>query len=198
MQKLKFRLTLTSEMLGTKAANKDLFADYIASKAPDDDKRREELETAAHKEEAGTTVFHRASDGTPIIWNYQMAGMFKEACGSLRQSDDAQSKELKAYKTKIDGLVFVSPRQLRLSLPPGTQVGICERPLRADTAQGPRVALARSETVPEGTTLEFEVTVLKKELIPLIREWLEYGSLRGLGQWRNSGRGTFTFEELTT
>lgn len=197
MQKLKFRLTLTSEMLGTKAANKDLFADYIASKAPDDDRRREELETAEHKEEAGTTVFHRDTDGTPIIWNYQIAGFFKEACGSLRQADDAQSKELKAYKTKIDGLVFVSPRKLRVAMPQDSKLEICERPLRAETAQGPRVALARSEVVPAGSTIEFEVTVLKKELIPMIREWLEYGALRGLGQWRNSGRGAFTFEELT-
>jgi hypothetical protein len=33
----------------------------------------------------------------------------------------------------------------------------------------------------------------------LLREWLEHGEYRGLGQWRNSGKGTFTvvsFEEL--
>ncbi len=30
----------------------------------------------------------------------------------------------------------------------------------------------------------------------LVREWLTYGRLRGLGQWRNSGKGRFTFEEL--
>jgi hypothetical protein len=28
----------------------------------------------------------------------------------------------------------------------------------------------------------------------LVEEWLEYGELRGLGQWRNSGKGRFTAE----
>lgn len=27
-------------------------------------------------------------------------------------------------------------------------------------------------------------------------EWLDYGKLRGLGQWRNSGKGRFTYELL--
>lgn len=27
-------------------------------------------------------------------------------------------------------------------------------------------------------------------------ERLDYGELRGIGQWRNSGKGRFTYEEL--
>lgn len=30
------------------------------------------------------TVFPRDKDGTPFIWDYQMKGMFKDACGGLR------------------------------------------------------------------------------------------------------------------
>jgi hypothetical protein len=30
----------------------------------------------------------------------------------------------------------------------------------------------------------------------IIREWLDYGKLRGLGQWRNSGKGRFSWVEL--
>ena len=30
----------------------------------------------------------------------------------------------------------------------------------------------------------------------LVLEWLDYGKLRGLGQWRNSGKGRFTYELL--
>ena len=48
--KLKIEITLIEEMLGTKAANPEVFATFIASKAPDGDKRREEIETA---EESG-------------------------------------------------------------------------------------------------------------------------------------------------
>ena len=30
----------------------------------------------------------------------------------------------------------------------------------------------------------------------LVREWLDFGCFNGLGQWRNSGKGRFTWEEL--
>ena len=200
--KVKVKLTLAEEMLGTKAANKDVFADFIASKAPDGDKRKEELDTAEHREEAGTTVFHK-QNGVVGIWDYQIKGFFKDACAALRIADETQSKKLTAYKTKIDQVIFVTPRFIPMVLPQDAKVGICERPLRCDTAQGPRVSVARSETVPAGTVIEFEVTSLASklgkgedavEVEALIEEWFAYGALRGLGQWRNSGKGRFTVE----
>lgn len=196
MNQIKVRLILIEEMLGTKAANKDVFADFIASKAPDDDKRKQELDTAEHREEAGTTVFHR-QDGRPGIWDYQVKGFFKDAAGSMNRFDtDARGglEKLAAYKTKIDGCIFVEPRFIPVQLPEGGVVGVCERPLRADTAQGPRVSVCRSETVPAGSVIECTVTVLSKELVPYVMAWLAYGRLRGLGQWRNSGKGRFTVE----
>jgi len=27
-----------------------------------------------------------------------------------------------------------------------------------------------------------------------VLEWLNYGALRGIGQWRNSGKGRFSYE----
>lgn len=39
--------------------------------------------------------------------------------------------------------------------------------------------------------LEFSVLVMADELVPAVKEWLSYGKLRGLGQWRNSGKGRF-------
>lgn len=193
---MKVRIKLVEEMLGTKAANHDVFADFIASKAPDGDRRKEELDTADHREEAGTTVFHRDDDGTPILWDYQIKGFFKDACGALRRADGTRSKDLKAYKTTIDGVVFAKPRKIRLCMPGASKIGVCERPLRAETAQGPRVSVCRSETVPAGTTLEVEIVTLAESMKPLVREWLDYGALRGLGQWRNSGKGRFEWEEI--
>ena len=195
---MQIKLTLTEEMLGTKAANKDVFADFIASKAPDDDKRREELDTAEHREEAGTTIFH-SQDGKPGIWDYQVKGFFKDACGAMNRFDkDARNglDKLTAYKTKIDGCIFVTPRFIPIIIPAGQKIGICERPLRAETAQGPRVSLCRSETVPAGSTMEFTVKILAKDLLPYVTAWFAYGELRGLGQWRNSGKGRFTVEVL--
>lgn len=187
-------LTLTEEMLGTKAANPDVFADFIASKHPDGTPQKDELDRAEHREEAGTTVFHR-ENGAPGIYDYQIKGFFKDACGAMNRFDkDARNglDKLAAYKTKIDGCIFVSPRFITIGLPEGGAVGVCERPLRADTAQGPRVSVCRSETVPPGSKIAFEVQILSKDLEPYVEEWLKYGALRGLGQWRNSGKGRFT------
>jgi len=63
------------------------------------------------------------------------------------------------------------------------------------SAQGERIALARSETCPAGTQMWFTVTCLW-DYEKLLTEWLDYGRLRGLGQWRNSGKGRFTYEIL--
>lgn len=191
---MKIKLTLTEEMLGTKAANPDVFADYIASKHPSGTPQRDELDKAEHREEAGTSIFHR-EDGVVGIYDYQIKGFFKDACGAMNRFDSKMRgglEKLAAYKTKIDGCIFVAPRFIRITLPDGGKVGVCERPLRADTAQGPRVGLCRSESVPAGSTLDFDVTVMASELVPYVREWFGYGALRGLGQWRNSGKGRFT------
>ena len=33
--------------------------------------------------------------------------------------------------------------------------------------------------------------------VEYVREWLDYGRLNGIGQWRNSGKGRFVWEELS-
>jgi len=194
---MKVIVRLTEEMLGTKAANPDVFADFIASKHPSGTPAKDELDNAEHREEAGTTVFH-AQDGVIGIYDYQIKGFFKDACGAMNRFDkEARNglEKLTAYKTKIDGCIFVTPRFIPITLPPGSAVGICERPLRAETAQGPRVSVCRSQTAPVGSMMEFEVQVLSKELLPYVEAWFGYGKLRGLGQWRNSGKGRFDWEE---
>lgn len=192
---MKIRITFTEQLLGTKAANKTVFADFIASKAPDGDKAKEELDCADHREEQGTTIFH-CQDNKPGLWDYQIKGFFKDAANACNRADKENRKgleKLSAYKTKIDGCIFVAPRFIPLLLPVGQGLGICERPLRAETAQGPRVTVCRSETAPIGTSLECEITILAKDLNPYVELWLEYGKLRGLGQWRNSGCGRFAW-----
>lgn len=200
----KVELELTTEMLGTVPKDPEVYRAHVQSKAADlgDEKAAEELATVEHVEGKGWTGFHML-DGEPIIYNYLIKGFFKEACGMLRQVPGSYSSSLTSYKKKIDGLVFVSPRQIRLELPEGGEMGVNERPLRAQTAQGERVALARSDTYPAGTRLVFTVNFLASELkgrggksLPaedLLREWLDYGALKGLGQWRSAGWGSFTY-----
>lgn len=198
MKRIKVKVTYIEELLGTASANKELHSEFIASKAPDALSREEEVAALGAEEvtEKAMTVFPRMEDGTPFTWDYQWKGFFKDSCGMLRRADGTKSAKLRAYKKEIDGLVFVTPRKVPLILPEGGEIGECQRPLRASTAQGERVALAHSETVPEGTTQEFEVTVLRDELEDYVREWLDYGILHGTGQWRNSGKGRFEVEYM--
>ena len=74
------------------------------------------------------------------------------------------------------------------------EIGDCQRPLRAQTAQGERVSLANSEEIPAGATCEFSVVLLDESHEKAVLEWLSYGAMRGIGQWRNSGKGRFDYE----
>ena len=48
-----------------------------------------------------------------------------------------------------------------------------------------------SEEIAAGAKMEFSILVMSDDLVPAVKEWLSYGKLRGLGQWRNSGKGRF-------
>ena len=198
MNKMKVRVTLLEEMLGTLPGDKEVYSSYIATKAPDPNAiMDEEIEAIDFAEmyEKGITVFPRNEDGEVCVYDYLIKGFFKNACSALRDADGTESKNLKAYKKKIDNLVFVGPRFIKVNFE--GEVGFCERPLRAQTAQGDRVALACSESIPAGATMEFEITVLSKDMLKYVIEWLDYGQFNGLGCWHNSGKGKFTWHDIT-
>lgn len=210
MQQLHVKLTLTEEMLGMSNPDYETQKDFIACNAvnengePDKTRSQEELDAIAeYGEEAEgeelearpATVFPR-KDGQPIMWDYQIKGMFKDFCGMLRRVPGTHSNKCAAFKKVIDGLVFVQPRAIPIQV--NGDMGRCKRVLRANTPKGERTAIAESETVPAGSTIEFIVLCQsnKEEDIKLVKEWLDYGQWRGMGQWRNSGKGTFTWEEI--
>ena len=198
MKTIKVRITYTEELLGTASADPEIHKKFIASKGPNAISIEEEVAALGPEavEEKAMTVFPKDQDGNPFTWDYQWRGFFKESCSMLRRVDGTESKKLKAFKKEIDGLVFVSPRKIPLALPEGESIGNCQRPLRASTAQGERIALANSETIPAGTTQEFEIVLFKDDLEKCVIEWLEYGKWHGTGQWRNSGKGRFEYEIL--
>jgi hypothetical protein len=192
---IKVKLTFMEGLLGTQSADKEVYANYIMSKAPEAVNTDEEK--AALPDPADTspgTVFPRMADGGPMLWDYQVKGFFKDACAALARATGTESAKLKAYKKIIDGTIFVSPRQIPIEF--SGEIESCQRPLRAQTAQGERIALANSEEIGAGASIVFEVNLLNPAHEAVVREWLEYGQLRGLGQWRNSGKGRFTVEYL--
>lgn len=195
MKTMKVMLTMKDEMLGTTPANQELHETYVASKAPDAKSIEEEIEAAGQAEviEKSMTIFPR-EDGKPFLWDYQIRGFFKDSIGMLRRLSDTKCSKLKNYKKVVDGLLFVEPRKVIIDM--NGELGDCQRPLRADTLQGPRVAIAHSETVPEGSKICFDILMLDEGLEDAVRECLDYGALHGIGQWRNSGKGRFTWEEI--
>lgn len=187
----KLKVTFIVGPLGTQP-QKDVATEYITSKAIDPETGElpaDELETLPKALEKGTTAFHRLN-GQPIYYDYQVKGFLKDA-GQVFNG----LRGVKNLRSKLDNLVFVEPRQIVLNLPEGESMKFCERPLRAQTAQGPRTGLARSEELPAGTWFECQLVVFDGPISePLLLDLLSYGERKGMGQWRNGGRGRFAFE----
>lgn len=195
MKELKVRVTFTEELLGTSSNNPDIHGEFIASKAPDAPSMKEEIEAIGVDGvvNKSMTVFPK-EDGKPFVWDYQVKGFFKDTCGVLKKVTGTESAGIKAFKKEIDGLIFVNDRKIFIQN--FDTIGECQRPLRGQTGQGERIALAHSETVPAGSYIEFTVVCLKDSLMKAVKEWLDYGVWRGMGQWRNSGKGRFKWEEI--
>lgn len=206
MKKIKVKLTFTEPILGTWPSNQNIAREFIASKSPDAATIEDEVAAlgADAVADKGITVFPRNEKGEPVLYDYQVKGFFKDSCGMLgriggksetgKKKAVNESGKITAYKKVIDGLIFVDPRMIPLKF--DGEIGDCQRPLRAQTAQGERVSLANSEEIPAGATCEFEVLCMDDSHEKAVLEWLDYGALRGIGQWRNSGKGRFTYEIL--
>jgi len=202
MSKINIKVELVEEMLGTASANPEIHGEFIAAKAPDAETREEEIAAIGPDAvaEKAMTIFPKF-EGRPHLWDYQVKGFIKDAMNALREIPGSCVKGNKrlskwSYKRTVDNLIFVGPRRIMLVLPEGQKIGKCERPLRAETMRGDRIALASSETVPVGTTFECEIDCLDPTLELAIREALDYGVWKGLGQWRNSGKGRFGWVEV--
>ena len=196
MKNLKVKLTFTEPILGSTPGDPEIARTYIASKAENAAKIEDEVASIGVDgvEEKTMTVFPRLEDGTPFLWDYQVRGFFKSACNALNLANPKD--KLTSYKKKIDLLVFVDERKIPYILPEGGVIGSLQRPLRAQTMQGERVALANSEMIPAGTEVTFGITVLDDNLAKKVKDWLDYGRFNGFGQWRNGSYGRFTWELL--
>lgn len=196
MKNIKIRITLIEEMLGMSPADPEIYNAFIASNAPDAPTREEEIESIGVEavQEKGTTIFPRIEDGTPFVWDYQIKGFFKDTVGMLRRIPGSACSKVKAFKKEIDGLLFVEERKVPINTI--GEIGLCQRPLRTDGPSGIRTALASSETVAAGSTIEFTLALMRDDMYAWVSECLDYGYRRGLGQWRNSGKGRFIWEEV--
>lgn len=153
----------------------------------------------------GTTIFFKDPEtGRPMIGDHMIYGFMKAAGEALcRTKEKASGTMLQStafthsiinQHCRCEDEFIVFDRDIEKS-PEGRPL-YAQRSLRAKTMQGDRVALARSEVVPRGSKIEFTLKVMEGS--PLteehLREIFSYGEMVGLGQWRNSGKGSFKFE----
>ena len=196
---LTVRVTFITPLLATNPNDQQIYSEFITKLAPDAESREEEIARLGVEEvdAKGTTVFLRNPEtGLPQLKDYTWLGFLKSRARALAKVPGSTAATMKAYIKEIDDRMSVTPRFIDLNLPEGGEITCNERPLRAETMQGPRVSLAKSEQVPEGTTCEFTIHTFTKEGMALVLDCLEYGEERGTGQWRNAGNGCFTFEVL--
>ena len=204
-QKMRVRLTFTDEVLATQPGDPEIHASYISSLAPNAKSKEEEIEAIGVDEfiEKGKTVFPRTPDGDPLIWTYQIKGFFKAAVKALHGVKGSHSSKVTAHQKLIDRAVFIYPSTdnragRKIPFEKYGKIHDCQRPLRASTAQGDRVAISNSEAIDAGAQIEFDIEWFEdaKMSEALICEWLDYGRYSGLLQWRNAGKGTFTWERV--
>ena len=200
-----YRLTGISPLLGSQPADKEIRKNYIASKHPNADAENELL---PEENLGGVTVFLR-DEGSVCLMAYVINGYLKEAIAAMGIENG-----VKMPASKVDKYVFNLNvcgqnhsglevlKLIRDGEPISAPDRTLERPLRAMTMQGPRIALSSSELVDLPWQIDVKITLLENAATKqskaltwdVIEDALKYGRLRGIGQWRNGGYGRFTFE----
>jgi hypothetical protein len=211
-------ITFTEMLLAAQPAQPAVYREFIASKAPRGTNTEGEVDAISQenneeaREQRGWSVFHNDHSaenpgGGIHLMEYHIKGFFKSACQAVTGSRGQKNKEtgevanptgLGSASSKIAMLVFVSPRRLYL-MREGARItvpdGHFERPLRAQTMQGPRVSLKRSDYLNPPLTVSCHITVLplgQREISEaMLKLWLAYGEHSGFGEWRNGGHGRF-------
>lgn len=184
-------------MLGTVPKNQKIFTDFVSEKMGNYQgkplKTMEELEEEIEScpdDEKGATGFHKDTFGL-FFYNYMILGNIKQNIFIL--TCNGLGKVL-AYKKACDLFINVSPRKVRpyrgddetLMQPDGS----IERPLRAQTAKGERIVLAKSDLIEAKTRFKFEVKLLRNDRgldMEMLVNAIKMGKENGLGQWRGSG-----------
>lgn len=181
-------IELITDLWGTIPMDKEVFSTYVESKKPEDQKDTE-ANTVEQMEKKGTTGFHKDENGV-FIFDYMVKGFLKNAANILK---GPKNLNIKNARSKVVNQVFVHPRQIYVAK---EVAGVIERPLRAQTMQGPRVSLARSEFIKTGTRISFTVKWLEEDFREKdIDTMLAYGEFQGLGQNRGGGFGRFVVVE---
>ena len=162
----------------------------------------------------GGTIFPKDKDGRGglCMKDHQLMGFLKNAGDVRRSTAEEEVPEEGAPKkrgtkwgsirSKIDKYVKIDEQTCALyRVANGIKAQVMQangyevRPLRAQTAQGPRVSLVCSERLDANDPVYVDFTLSIMEGAPIdldmIVEMLKYGERCGMLQWRNAGFGRF-------
>lgn len=214
IQKATYEIHGITRLLGSQPANADVRSQFIASKINERaDTGLESIDLAARAAEENSmlpedmekrnlTVFLRDKQGNICLCDYVIKGFLKEAATAIKAEHGIAN-----VKSKIDNLTLITPAYLNIYRD-GEPLDVTdydlERPLRAMTMQGPRVSVTASECIEPEWTIRFTIHLLENEKTPksapltmdAIEKMLDYGSFKGLGQWRNGQNGRFSWRKV--
>lgn len=161
-------------------------------------------ETFAELDTKGTTIFFKdPATGRPMIGDHMIKGFLKAAGEAIARTQPKKQGAILQSASYTQSIInqhcacsesFLIFDQDILRNKDGSP-NYDQRSIRAMTAQGPRISLIRSEQVPAGAKLKFVLKVLDNSPLTeeALRKMFSYGEMVGLGQWRSSSRGSFTF-----
>jgi hypothetical protein len=166
-------------------------------------------ETFAELDTKGTTVFFKdkAHSNFPMIGDHMIYGFLKAASEALVRAlppgapkkqgvvlqSSSYTQSIINQHVRCDREFITFDKDIE-RYEDGTP-NYAQRSIRAMTPQGPRISLMKSEQVGAGAKLNFILRVLENSPLneEALRKMFDYGECTGLGQWRNSGRGSFTY-----
>ncbi|MGN0776041.1 MAG: hypothetical protein ACI4MM_05110 [Candidatus Ventricola sp.] len=190
-----------TRILGSQPADPDVRTAFLANMINPEKAEEEAKKLPLDQQKRNLTVFLR-DEGCVCICDYVIKGFLKEAIKVLK----GQVKVANGA-SKIDNQVLITPAYLVFTRD-GEDLDVAdgdlERPLRAMTMQGPRVSVTASEVIAPPWELTFTIALLEGEktarsealTFDVIEMLLDYGSFKGLGQWRNAQNGRFTWERV--
>jgi hypothetical protein len=197
-------IRLNTDMLGTWPKDPEVHQTFIQTKytgaAEDITNELSEIPPLTIEDDKSGTIFAKDSKGRPIVKGYMAKGNLK-ANGNAHK--DNPEIKIKNIRSKLVNSVFIYPRNIHFTDENDNIVevvdGVFERPLQAQTQQGPRTSLAKSEVIYAGRQLRFIVIILphKEITAEVVYKLLGVGMLMGLGQNRGAGFGQFWVEDWT-
>lgn len=164
------------------------------------------LELLGETTDLSSQVFLKCKEGYPYLGTQVVKGFLKSSSeaisrtrtgknGTFNRSAAASSKYINQYLIASPIYFFDAKNDKKrkdIKRDDDGNAVYLERPLRAETAKGSRIALASSEIIESPCVAKFTISIFGDELNPLtindLKDNFAYGVMVGFSAWRGSGQ----------